>query len=87
MGVSVVGVNQYKVGDGSKAAVEEFQQKTGATFPLGDDLLDTYPAFNANATGSSPNGVYVVVDRDGIIRHLTRNYDEAAIVTAIEQSL
>lgn len=70
----------------SWGSVNQFREQTGVTFPL--LLLDDTRGEYANDEGSiSPYPVDVVVDREGIVRYLRREYDPAAMGAVIESLL
>ena len=64
-----------------------FADRTGATFPMGDDLAGTYSDFRRAASGSSPNGCHVLIDGDGRIVYNARDYDETELLARIESLL
>lgn len=80
----MVGVNHYDIDIDNEFALEAFRNNTGVTFPIGNGIAQSYLPLRQSASGSSPNGVHVIVDRSGTIRHLTRNYDETALISELD---
>ncbi len=84
-GVSVIGIDQGGLmGGDTTAIVNQFIDQTGVTFPIGWDSSDSYFAF-PNAESISPFPLDVVVDRDGKIAYVNREYDAEALLDVVER--
>lgn len=88
-GLVVIGVNPGGLfGGDTPAILEQFRQQTGATFPIGWDINATYSLFRAGGgTGVSPFPLDVVVDREGIVRYVSREYEPAELTQVIQSAL
>jgi hypothetical protein len=69
------------------AGVGEFTGKMGVSYPVGLEETSTYPSFAENFRGANPFPVDIIVDRDGIIRYVAREYDPVAMTQVIEALL
>lgn len=69
------------------AGVGEFTAKMGVTYPVGLEETSNYPAFAENYRGANPFPVDIIVDRNGMIRYIAREYDPVAMSEVIEQLL
>ncbi len=74
------------MGGDSAAIVQAFINQTGVTFPVGWDASSSYFAF-PNAGSISPFPLDVVIDRDGRIAYINREYDSEGLRLAVEQLL
>lgn len=93
-GLVVVGINPGGRGgirgDDSTddiGGVQRFIQKLGITYPVGLEDTGNYLRFAENFRGSNPFPVDIVVDRNGTIVYIAREYDPAALSAAIEKLL
>jgi hypothetical protein len=93
-GLMVVGVNPGGRGGirGDESTdpiggVQRFTQRLGITYPIGLEDTANYLRFTENFRGSNPFPVDVVVDRDGTIAYIAREYDPAALSAVIEKLL
>lgn len=70
-------------------AVQRFVSNLHVSYGVGleDPSTKTYAALTQNYKGSNPFPVDVVVDRDGIITYIAREYDPDGIVAAVEAAL
>lgn len=64
--------------------VRAFVDKLGVSYDAGLEQTDTYRALTENFAGSNPFPVDVIVDRDGIIVYIAREYDPDAMAEVIE---
>ncbi len=56
------------------------------TFPIGWSLEDSYTLFRIDGGDAiSPYPLEVVVDRQGIIRYVSREFDLAALESIVEE--
>ena len=69
------------------AGVQRFTDKLGVTFPAGVEDTGSYRRFAENFRGSNPFPIDVIVDRDGTIAYIAREYDPEAMDTVIERLL
>lgn len=67
--------------------VARFVGKLGVSYPAGLEQTDTYQALTANFEGTNPFPVDVVIDRDGTIAYIAREYDPDAMAEVIERLL
>lgn len=67
--------------------VGQFAERLGLTFPVGLEETSNYPALTERFRGANPFPVDVVVDRDGIIRYIAREYDPVALADIIDALL
>jgi len=67
--------------------VRAFVDKLGVTYPTGLEQTETYRALTANFEGTNPFPVDVIIDRDGKIVYIAREYDPEAMAEIIERLL
>jgi len=67
--------------------VQNFVSTLGVTFPVGVEETSTYELFTASYKGVNPYPVDVIVDKQGIIRYVAREYDPVAMDAMIKQLL
>ena len=87
-GVRVIGVNpDPKLAGGETAAtLTLFAQQTRVSFPLGVDADKSYQHFSRGGA-ISPFPLDVVVDRQGKLAYVSREYDAAALTRVIDELL
>lgn len=83
-GLLVLGLSSG--GHASDAELDAFLDATGVTFPVVRDDDDTYAAYAWN-DALAPYPIDLVVDEDGRITYLAREYDPAALRAAVEAVL
>jgi hypothetical protein len=66
------------------AEVQNFAETLDLTFPVGVEDTATYELFTSAFTGVNPFPVDVLVDKQGKIRYVAREYDPAAIDAMIQ---
>ncbi len=54
---------------------------------MGNDLAESYLPLRRAASGSSPHGVHIIIDPQGTMRLLTKNYDEPAVIAELDRLL
>lgn len=88
-GLMVVGVDPDKEDKALLSEVGAFCQNLGLTFPVGteDDSTKTYNALKEVYDGANPYPVDVLVDKQGIIRYVAREYDPAHIESLVQELL
>ncbi|PRQ06301.1 AhpC/TSA family protein [Enhygromyxa salina] len=59
--------------------VQAFCETLGVTYPVGVEETSTYELFTSSFDGTNPYPVDVIVDKQGIIRYVAREYDPAAM--------
>ena len=69
------------------AGVQRFTDHLGVTFPVGLEESGSYRRFAENFAGANPFPVDVIVDRDGTIAYIAREYDPAAMEDVITRLL
>ena len=62
----------------------QFIDQTGVTFPMGWDRGGSYRSF-LGGPGLSPFPLDVVIDRDGTVVYVNREYDAAGLRAAVER--
>ncbi len=67
--------------------VENFCSTLDVTYPVGIEDTMTYELLTSSFAGVNPYPVDVVVDKQGIIRYVAREYDPAALQKVIEELL
>jgi peroxiredoxin len=67
--------------------VWDFAAFLGVTFPVGIDEGTTYDELQATTSGTSPYPVDLLVDREGFIRYVAREYDPDAMRPVVEALL
>jgi peroxiredoxin len=69
--------------------VQRFVSNLHVSYAVGleDPSTKTYAALTQNYKGSNPFPVDVVVDKDGIITYIAREYDPDGIARAVEAAL
>ncbi len=80
----MLGVNRVSVSTANPAAAYDFVAKTGASFPVGFDLSESYGPLRASASGSSSNSLHIIIDRAGNVAYLSRSYDEEAMIAVLD---
>ena len=86
-GVVVMGVAQGGLqGGDTDAILQQFVAQTGISFSIGKDSFRTYNQFRAGS-GISPFPLDVIIDRDGKIAYIKREYDADAMIRTIETLL
>lgn len=93
-GLVVVGVNPGGRGgiQGDDATddmggVQRFTEKLGVTFRVGLEQTGNYRRFTENFRGANPFPVDVILDRNGIVAYVAREYDPAAMEVVIQKLL
>ena len=81
----MVGIDQGGLmGGDTTAIVEGFLDQTGVTFPVGWDATGSYFEYPTDAA-ISPFPLDVVVDRQGRIAYVSREYDAEELRQIVEQ--
>lgn len=62
--------------------VNAFIDQTGVTFDVGFDLTASYESYN-RGPGLAPFPLEVVIDRQGRVRYISREYDATALDAVI----
>jgi len=86
-GLEVVALNAHdelaQIGE-----VEDFCTNLGLTYPVGlEEETDTYGAITQNFEGLNPFPVTVLVDKEGTIRYIAREYDADTLTALVEELL
>lgn len=72
------------------AAVAAFVDNQGVTFPIliqETSVTPTYSTIEAIYDGANPYPVDILIDKQGIIRHIAREYDPVALDAMIQTLL
>lgn len=85
-GLVIVGLNTGGLSGTDSHNIADFIAQTGVTFPIATDDGNTFGAWAAGPA-ISPFPLDVVVDRTGVVRYLTREYNAAELRAAIERAL
>jgi hypothetical protein len=67
--------------------VQRFIEHLGVSYPVGLEQTANYPAFAKNYPGANPFPLDVIVDTDGTIAYVAREYDPDALAAVIEKLL
>jgi peroxiredoxin len=86
-GVVMVGIDPDEDDYTQIPELQNFCDSLGLTFPIGVEETMSYEAFTGAFEGTNPYPVDVIVDKQGIIRYVAREYDPAAMEAVIEQLL
>jgi hypothetical protein len=85
-GLVVVALNAHDTVD-DIAQVQQFVDNLGVTFDIGIEETETYTSLVQNFAGLNPFPVDVLIDKKGMIRYVSREYDPYAIDELIQQLL
>jgi hypothetical protein len=69
------------------AEVAAFCQDLALTIPVGIEETSNYELLTNSFEGANPYPVDVVVDKQGVIRYVAREYDPDRLVEVVEQLL
>ena len=93
-GLAVVGVNPGGRGGlrggpstDDMGGVQRFTENLGVTYPVGVEATSNYPAYNRNFRGANPFPIDIIVDKQGIVRYVAREYDAPTMHTVVQQLL
>lgn len=67
--------------------VQNFCETLGVTYPAGLEETQVYEQFRSNFDGTNPFPLDVIVDKQGIIRYVAREYDPVAMDAVIQELL
>lgn len=67
--------------------VQQFVQNLGVTYDVGLEQTQTYMSLTQNFDGLNPFPLDIIVDKNGTIIHVTREYDPSALIQVVEQAL
>ena len=85
-GLIVIGIDPAS--SDTAAILQQFIGQTGVTFPLANALDNSYNQFRASGgDGISPYPLQVLVDGDGIVQYINREFDSTQLQASIEQVL
>jgi len=93
-GLVVVGINPGGRGGvrgqpstDDMGGVQRFIEHLGVSYRIGLEDTANYVQYAQNYRGSNPFPVDIVVDRDGTIAYIAREYDPGAMAAVIEKLL
>jgi hypothetical protein len=67
--------------------VSRYATDLGVTYPIGLETTTTYFQFAKNYAGANPFPLQVLVDKEGVVRYVARQYDPVAVRAMVEQLL
>lgn len=67
--------------------VKAFCDDIGVSFPVGIEETETYDLFRQSFEGANPYPIDVIVDKQGIIRFVAREYDPSRMKEVVEELL
>ena len=67
--------------------MQRFTENLGVTYPVGVEETGTTSGYNRNFRGANPFPIDIIVDRDGTIVYIAREYDPVAMTAVIERLL
>ena len=80
-----MGINSGGLGAETQAIIQAFVDQTQVTFPIVQDPI-SFAAWEASVS-ISPLPLDVVIDRNGIIQHVFREYDADTLIAAVVAEL
>jgi peroxiredoxin len=86
-GLVMIGIDPDEEDYTQVAELQNFCETLDVTYPVGIEETDTYGLFGNAFAGTNPYPVDVIVDKQGIIRYVAREYDPAAMEAVIERLL
>lgn len=81
----VIGINSGGLGGETQAMIQAFVDQTQVTFPIVQDPV-SFTDWETS-TSISPFPLDIVVDRNGIIQHVYREYDADTLIAAVVAEL
>ena len=81
----MIGLNSGGMGNETTASIQAFMAQTGVTFPIVQDPQGYHQW--ETSVGLSPYPFDILVDKNGIIKQLYRDYDATALEAAIVAEL
>lgn len=83
-GLKVVALDAYASDITNLAGVTEYVSYLGPTYPVGCEINEyTYGEIENIFDGGNPFPVDIVIDKNGVIQYIAREYDAAALEAAI----
>lgn len=67
--------------------VQRYTENLGVTFPIGLEQTANYVPYVQNYRGANPFPVDIIVDRDGKMVYIAREYEPEAMTAIIEKLL
>lgn len=68
--------------------VQDFCENLGVTFTVAlEESSATYDAFAANFEGLNPYPIDILIDKEGIVRHVSREYDADELEAKVQELL
>ena len=67
--------------------VQRFTERLGVSYPIGLEQTGNYVGYARNYRGANPFPVDIIVDRDGTIAYIAREYDPGAMAAVIDRLL
>lgn len=86
-GLMVIAVDPDDDDYAQSTEVAYFCETLGISYPAGVEDTSTYELFRENFDGTNPFPVDVIIDKQGIIRYVSREYDPQAMIAVIQELL
>jgi hypothetical protein len=86
-GLVVIGIDPDDDDYTQLPEVANFCEDVGVTYPVGIEETMTYELFGDSFAGTNPYPIDVIVDKQGIIRYVAREYDPVAMQEMVEELL
>lgn len=67
--------------------VKAFCDDIGVSFPVGVEETESYDLFRQSFAGANPYPIDVIVDKQGIIRFVAREYDPTRMKAVVDELL
>lgn len=69
------------------AGVQAYISHLAVTYPVGLEETANYTLYKQNFVGQNPFPVDIIVDKNGIIRYLAREYDAPTMLQVVDELL
>lgn len=88
-GLKVIAIDSNALDVGNIPGLIEYVDWLDVTFPVATETVGegTYAEITANYEGSNPFPVNILIDKQGIIRYIAREYDPFTLNAVMQQLL
>lgn len=86
-GLVMIGIDPDEEDYTQLPELANFCETLDVTYPVGVEETTSYELFGSAFDGTNPYPVDVIVDKQGIIRYVAREYDPAAMEAVIQELL
>jgi hypothetical protein len=88
-GLRVIAIDANALDVGDVAGLTEYVNWLGVSYPVATEAAGegTYGLFNALYEGSNPFPIDIIIDKEGTIRYIAREYDPIAMDAVIQELL